>query len=334
MQDSNRNHSIDILRGIAIFLVVFGHITHTPCIRTYIWGFHIPIFFFLSGLLFQRNKYASFIDFLHKRAVSLLIPYVIFYLITFCYWLFIERHTRGTEIEPWTQIVGLIYGTYSMKWMMFNGAMWFIPCLFSIETIYWFVSRSLYRIRILALLLVLYILGIIAIQYTPWLPFGLCAALTGIVFYGIGDCCKRILFLQKAKKNILYLSLAAVCLFLTQIYVLPYTDADLASLHITDKWTYIPISLLGICLYWIIAYIIGRNRALEFLGVNSLVIFAFQEPVYRAAIFVTTKIINQDTEYLRNNVILCVVVTFATIIIITPAIYAWNIWGKPLLKHI
>lgn len=39
-----RNPTIDILRGIAIFLVVFGHISHIGWTKTYIWGFHIPIF--------------------------------------------------------------------------------------------------------------------------------------------------------------------------------------------------------------------------------------------------------------------------------------------------
>lgn len=34
-----RDHSMDVLRGIAIFFVIFGHITHIYDIRTYIWGF-------------------------------------------------------------------------------------------------------------------------------------------------------------------------------------------------------------------------------------------------------------------------------------------------------
>ena len=40
MRTKERIHTIDLLRGIAIFLVVFGHITHNQTLRTYIWGFH------------------------------------------------------------------------------------------------------------------------------------------------------------------------------------------------------------------------------------------------------------------------------------------------------
>ena len=66
-QAINRLSELDILRGIAIFLVVFGHITHIAELRNYIWGFHIPIFFFISGLLFKPDKYNSFNDFLRNK---------------------------------------------------------------------------------------------------------------------------------------------------------------------------------------------------------------------------------------------------------------------------
>ena len=54
--NKERNHTIDILRGIAIFLVVFGHVTHLPEVRTYIWGFHIPIFLLYIGIAFSERE--------------------------------------------------------------------------------------------------------------------------------------------------------------------------------------------------------------------------------------------------------------------------------------
>lgn len=54
-----RNKTIDILRGLAILSVIFGHITHILVLRSYIWGFHIPLFFFISGLLFQKDRYST-----------------------------------------------------------------------------------------------------------------------------------------------------------------------------------------------------------------------------------------------------------------------------------
>ena len=37
---------LDVLRGIAIFLVVFGHVTHISELRNYIWGSHTHILFY------------------------------------------------------------------------------------------------------------------------------------------------------------------------------------------------------------------------------------------------------------------------------------------------
>lgn len=58
--DINRDSTVDVLRGFAIFLVVFGHIIHVPEARAIIWGFHMPIFFFLSGYLFNSSNTQAF----------------------------------------------------------------------------------------------------------------------------------------------------------------------------------------------------------------------------------------------------------------------------------
>ena len=55
----NRKKYIDVLKGIGIFLVVFGHVTHILELREYIWNFHMPLFFFISGFLFNSSKYLN-----------------------------------------------------------------------------------------------------------------------------------------------------------------------------------------------------------------------------------------------------------------------------------
>ena len=110
-QTINRLSELDILRGIAIFLVVFGHITHIAELRNYIWGFHIPIFFFISGLLVKPDKYNSFNDFLRNKIRNLIIPYIIFYLVTLCYYILIESHVRG-GVSSLKLLLGMFYGRY------------------------------------------------------------------------------------------------------------------------------------------------------------------------------------------------------------------------------
>ena len=68
----NRIDWIDMAKGYGILGVVIGHIT-TPGITVWLYTFHIPLFFFLSGYLFNANY--SFDTFLKRRVKSLLIPY-------------------------------------------------------------------------------------------------------------------------------------------------------------------------------------------------------------------------------------------------------------------
>lgn len=48
---------IDTARGIAILLVLIGHAGVAPKLNQYILSFHMPLFFFLSGIVFDNKKY-------------------------------------------------------------------------------------------------------------------------------------------------------------------------------------------------------------------------------------------------------------------------------------
>ena len=43
---------IDLTKGIAIFLMVCGHIGLPGALSNWIWSFHMPLFFLMSGLLY------------------------------------------------------------------------------------------------------------------------------------------------------------------------------------------------------------------------------------------------------------------------------------------
>ena len=60
MEDTKRIDFIDVAKGIAIFLVVYGHTYDGRNLHLFIYSFHMPLFFFISGLLFKENKYANF----------------------------------------------------------------------------------------------------------------------------------------------------------------------------------------------------------------------------------------------------------------------------------
>lgn len=75
---------IDLLKGIAILLIVYGHIIpgSIPGLTEYVSTFHIPLFFFISGLLFDGAKYSNRFKLLCKnRWKGLVLPFIYFSII-------------------------------------------------------------------------------------------------------------------------------------------------------------------------------------------------------------------------------------------------------------
>ncbi|WP_424503853.1 acyltransferase family protein [Psychrilyobacter sp.] len=76
-------NSVSFLQVFGIILVVMGHIGYPNYIETFlfhwIYSFHMPLFLFISGYLFKHTYKANttYIDFIKKKVVRLIIPYVI-----------------------------------------------------------------------------------------------------------------------------------------------------------------------------------------------------------------------------------------------------------------
>lgn len=77
---------VNIAKGIAIFLVVYGHVIDGLADSGYtfasyevqhgiIYSFHMPLFFFLSGLFFDNMLKRELLTVIKSRALSLLYPY-------------------------------------------------------------------------------------------------------------------------------------------------------------------------------------------------------------------------------------------------------------------
>lgn len=64
---NKRYDFIDVAKGIGILFVVFAHVNYTPSLLTIIYSFHMPLFFVLSGMLFNPNKYSGFKVFIKEN---------------------------------------------------------------------------------------------------------------------------------------------------------------------------------------------------------------------------------------------------------------------------
>ena len=123
---------IDFCKGIGIFLVVLGHTLRDKNIVMYIYSFHMPLFFFLSGIVFNSTKF-DWKTLLKSRFNSLLLPYVFFYLITLFYYIVVESHFRSIGVTSLQSFAGMFLAAQIEDYMSHNGILWFLPCLFVVE---------------------------------------------------------------------------------------------------------------------------------------------------------------------------------------------------------
>lgn len=124
-----RNATIDIARGIGIILVVLGHnptvLQDKGELFRVIYSFHLPLFFFLSGVFLKDSAPAG--PFALSRADALLKPYFVVLVLLGIAHMFAPRVFPVTATTPLAYFSGVLYGTTStVAWT----PLWFLPHLF------------------------------------------------------------------------------------------------------------------------------------------------------------------------------------------------------------
>ena len=139
-----RHDYIDAAKGIGILFVVFAHVNYTPSLLTIIYSYHMPLFFIMSGMLFNRGNYPNFRAFIKRKLQTLICPYVLFYILAILFSLAvgIVANIEGINIrELGQQFLQIFINQGSGK--IINSPLWFIPCLFVIEIMYFFISKTI-----------------------------------------------------------------------------------------------------------------------------------------------------------------------------------------------
>jgi len=270
---------VDIAKGIAVSLVVYGHFGTSEAAKSVIYAFHIPLFFFLSGLFFSFDKFPSYKLFLKKRSVQLLIPYLFFNFITYLLWLFIGRKFGSdisSNIHPLKPILGILYGNASN--LPHNVPLWFLTCLFSVENLYFFIFRKTRKQQHFFLLLIIVAIAFInyKLNHVFRLPWGIDIALSMLLFYGLGVNLKSE-FLEKNRNKASLSGLLIISFFVVLIIARLNGKIEVSDNYFGNYIYFVLGALAGIIfivsLSMLIAQVKLKYSLLSFLGRNSLIIF-------------------------------------------------------------
>ena len=312
---------IDLCKALGIFLVVFAHVDTTVVSSVYIFGFHMPLFFFLSGLVFNYEKY-TLKTFLKSRINGLIIPYVFFYLITYLYWLVIERNVRPLGMSWWQPLIGLLKGTG--HYTAHNGILWFLPCLFMVETFFYLIC-IICKNRLIQISLIL-ILTIVGFNIEIMLPWSINVALTSLQFFAIGYGLKRIIvadsFSRKAPlvfylSGLLYFSFQGIC----------QNKIGLVTANYGNIGEFESAAYLGISMFCSLSILLKNNKFLskwgEQIGRNTIVIFGIHGPLLRILRYLF-ELLFPSVE-LESNILCSLIVSIICMILLYPFIPLYNI---------
>lgn len=172
---------IDTTKGIGMLLVILGHFMNDNMLVDAIYIFHIPLFFIMSGYLFDINKGNK--TFLESKLRGLVLPYFSLGIPIIAALMFFGK-------EDFLQD-GVIHYIVQQKYT----TMWFLACLVIVNTLAFIllkISSKNWVILILAFLLHLggyvftYILG-----KEANLPWNINTACVACLYFMIGYVLKK-----------------------------------------------------------------------------------------------------------------------------------------------
>lgn len=292
----NRYNYIDISKGIGILMVVWAHIMLAGWTHQMFYAFHMPLFFLLSGMLFRRDKYASFSSFHAHRAKRLLIPYVIYSVATWVIWAAF-RYLRHDEVDSYLMpLLQTFIARGSGAFFVHNSALWFIPCLFLVEILYfWICKLGKWGCFFVCFACAALSFGLGAIYggdywFTPY--WNADAALIALPFYCVGNMITREIghkrIVQSVTNNKVWSAVA--CLIMTVVLFWSSISFGVCSMGSSSYgcqgWIFLLRAFLG-CAWLILLSILIESlecnvwpvRYLKLAGKNSLDIMCLHIPV-------------------------------------------------------
>lgn len=121
---SNRIDYLDIAKGFGIFLIVLGHNNIPIALYNWLYSFHVPLFFIISGFLYRNQTPGKTIE---KGFRQLLLPVLITIFVTaggLFLLFFREGIWKGPNISHWITELILMNGKEGVC------GMWFVVALF------------------------------------------------------------------------------------------------------------------------------------------------------------------------------------------------------------
>jgi fucose 4-O-acetylase-like acetyltransferase len=287
---------IDIARGIAIITVIFGHIFYySSDPMKWIYSFHMPLFFFISGLCFSPKKYTLW-QFIKKKAKRLLSCYVILTAITWILCLLYKDRNYALSLEFLYDFVfrGIPRGYFF--------GFWFITAMFVIEIVCFLAYKLISlapKYEIFGCLVFIALFALLSAKFTDtyngflnshitffnriyaffhngtelktftgnvMMPWSLHAVIPGCAFFFGGFLLKRIIPLIKRYQMPLFAFFLMISLALAYANADRYSQVNVYNSKIFNPILFYICAFSGIFTILILSMRINKSEILQYFG--------------------------------------------------------------------
>lgn len=279
---------IDCWKGIAIVTVVAGQ-TLDLTIAKYIFWFHMPLFFFISGYLY-KEKY-NYLSFFKNKFFHLIVPYISF-LILFSLptvAIYIYEILQTKQLESVYQLLSFVFKQVYGGQILTGSftVFWFVTCLFFTQQLYNFIYTKFgnYNSLINIIVLNFYCLAIIDCWFFNDIkfPWNVNVVLMALPFYWFGHMVSKKAVIFNYKK----LLPLAIFIFLSQFLIdnwfLLDIKFDMKSSSYGLPIFNLFIAVSGIIIAQYLAKLVSRFKFIDnvtsHLGAASMAILYLHQPI-------------------------------------------------------
>lgn len=292
--ETKRLSWLDSLRGFGIILITLGHLGCFELLERYLYSFHVPLFFFISGYLYRRGT-VPLKDYIKKKTDTIFIPFVAWTVLST-----MVNVVLGYNLQPLIEKALTICG--KLTW---NSPLWFLLVLYFVEILFALLDRLNQRTYFKAIIMVVSLIVFLLIGDIR-LTLKLNLVPFAMVFYAMGNVIRRSVenrgfFLKRWQK----IPCAVLLLFAGIVFGgilnvrVKYTHA------IWGNYLYLFIAAFSSILFYYILFRnidkIGYSKLLTYLGKNSMIIMCSQYWVFRICDIITKRLFDYVLWFRRDT---------------------------------
>ena len=243
---------VDVAKCITIYLVVLAHMfLENQWLWSYIYSFHMPLFFLISGMLHKDDSFKTVVS---KSTKRLLVPYAFFFCISYVWWIYFAYIRNSSGMYPPVSVEGCImkpllgmllgnlhHTSYSYST---NVALWFLIALFEMKilmTVFLRVKTLLFKYLLICLW---FVATWFVVQCEMELIYSLSSMLKSLPYFFAGYYIKGII----SEHNLSDKPMRAVAICVLSVFVSAYGNTLLMNAEIgSPAVRYLFSTLLAPC---------------------------------------------------------------------------------------